>query len=518
MDHEDFESFRKNSLKNSSISAKESGIFIDGFLPAGERKVYRSVSPVDGKLNCEFTLATRVDYDSAMDRLSVAFKEWIEVPPPRRGQVVKAIGDALLENKKDLGALVSLETGKTVAEGEGEIQEMIDIAYFASGLSRQLYGLTITSERHEHRLMEVWNPVGPIAVISAFNFPSAVWSWNAFIAAVCGDTVLWKPSTKGGLVSIGVMKIIGKVLEREKAPQIFALVNGKGSEVGEWIAEDRRIPLVSFTGSTATGKSLNEKVAKRLGRTILELGGNNCAIVSRKSDLNIALKGVAFGSLATTGQRCTSTRRVVVDSEIYDQFMKKLLDIYERTPVGNPRKTGILVGPLIDQNAVDNYLKTIDEIRKQGGKILYGGEVLKLKGLEQGYYVKPTLVEAKPEMKVTMKETFAPILYAIKYSTLQEAIKIHNSVPQGLSSSIFTNDLREYEEFVSYRGSDCGIVNINTSTAGAEIGGAFGGEKDTGSGRESGSDAWKAYMKRQTITVNWGKDIPLSQGVRFDLD
>ena len=517
MDQDNFEGFRRDSLKNSSISVKESGIFVEKFLPVGERNTYRSVSPVDGQFNCEFTLATRGDYDSAVEKLSMAFKEWMEVPAPRRGDIVKAIGDSLRQNKKDLGALVSLETGKTVAEGEGEIQEMIDIAYFASGLSRQLYGLTMTSERHEHRLMEVWNPVGPIAVISAFNFPSAVWSWNAFIAAVCGNTVLWKPSTKGGLVSIGVMKIIGKVLEKENAPQIFALVNGKGSEVGEWIAEDRRIPLVSFTGSTATGRSLNEKVARRLGRTILELGGNNCAIVSRNSDLNIALKGVAFGSLATTGQRCTSTRRVIVDSMIYDKFMKKLLDIYSKTPVGNPRKSGILVGPLIDQSAVDNYLKTIEEIRKEGGNILYGGEVMKVGGLEHGYYVKPTLVEANPEMKVTMKETFAPILYAMKSSSLQEAIRIHNSVPQGLSSSIFTNDLREYEEFISYRGSDCGIVNINTSTAGAEIGGAFGGEKDTGSGRESGSDAWKAYMKRQTVTVNWGKDIPLSQGVRFDI-
>ena len=517
MTENDFSVFRRETLKKLSISDMESGVYVENFLPVDGRNTYTSISPVDGKENCVFTQASREDYDSAVEHLIRAYGEWASVSPPRRGEIIKSIGDALKKYKKDLGALVSLEAGKTVAEGEGEIQEMIDISYFASGLSRQLYGLTMTSERHEHRLMEVWNPIGPVAVISAFNFPSAVWSWNAFIAAVCGDTVLWKPSSKGGLVSIGVMKVIGKVLESEGAPQIFSLVNGKGSEVGEWIASDKRLQLVSFTGSTATGRDINRKVASRLGLTILELGGNNCAIVSRNADINLALKGVAFGSLATTGQRCTSTRRALVDSEIYNRFLEKLTEIYRKTPVGNPRKEGILVGPLIDQNAVENYLSSIAEIKRQGGRIIYGGEALKIKGLENGYYVMPTLVEATESMEITKKETFAPILYVMKYNTLQEAIRIHNAVPQGLSSSIFTNDLREYEEFISYRGSDCGIVNINTSTAGAEIGGAFGGEKDTGSGRESGSDAWKLYMRRQTVTVNWGKDIPLAQGVRFNI-
>ncbi len=517
MSVEDFSSFREQTLQKNGIKHLESGIFYGKFVEPSGKEKYTSVSPVDGHSNADFSLADRKEYDNAVRYLDSAFEKWNEITPPKRGDIIRAIGDSLKRNKTNLGALVSLEAGKTIAEGEGEIQEMIDIAYFASGLSRQLYGLTMTSERKDHRLMEIWNPIGTIGVISAFNFPSAVWSWNAFIAAVCGDTVLWKPSTKGGLVSIGVMKIISETLREMDAPQIFALVNGKGSEVGDWMAEDSRLKLISFTGSTATGKRVNQKVSERLGRTILELGGNNCAIVSRHANMEIALKGVAFGALATTGQRCTSTRRVVVDQAIYDEFLKRMKDIYENVPVGNPRQEGILVGPLIDANAVRKHTEALKTAKEQGGKIIVPGEPIKVKGLENGFYVRPALVEAKPDMEITRIETFAPILYVFKYSTLEEAINIHNSVPQGLSSSIFTENLREEEQFLSYAGSDCGIVNVNTSTAGAEIGGAFGGEKDTGSGRESGSDAWKLYMRRQTVTVNYGKDIPLSQGVRFDI-
>ncbi len=517
MSGDEFSSFREETLKKNGIKNLESGIFYGTFIEPKAEDKYTSISPVDGHRNSEFTLADRTEYDNAVKYLEEVFEKWNEVTPPKRGDIIRAIGNSLSKNKSKLGALVSLEAGKTVAEGEGEIQEMIDIAYFASGLSRQLYGLTMTSERKEHRMMEIWNPIGTIGVISAFNFPSAVWSWNAFIAAVCGNTVLWKPSTKGGLVSIGVMKVISETLNELGSPQIFALVNGKGGEVGDWMAEDGRLKLISFTGSTATGKRVNEKVAKRLGRTILELGGNNCAIVSRHANMEIALKGVAFGALATTGQRCTSTRRVLVDEAIYDEFVKRLKNIYENIPVGNPRKDGILVGPMIDEQAVKKYNEALEVASAQGGKIIVHGKPIKIKGLENGFYVRPSLIEAKPEMEITKVETFAPILYVFKYRTIEEAISIHNSVPQGLSSSIFTENLREEEKFLSFAGSDCGIVNVNTSTAGAEIGGAFGGEKETGSGRESGSDAWKLYMRRQTVTVNYGKDIPLSQGVKFEI-
>ncbi len=517
MQTNDFDEFRERTLKKLGIEETNSGIFAGKWLPRSGKNIYTSISPVDGKVNASVWLADRGQYEEAVNQSIKAFEEWRSIPAPRRGEIIKALGDVLAKNKKDLGALVTLEAGKTTSEGEGEIQEMIDVAYFASGLSRQLYGFTMASERPDHRLYEQWLPLGPIAVISAFNFPSSVWSWNAMVAAVCGDTVVWKPSTKASLAAVGVMKIMTEELERLGAPQIFSLVASRGSEGGEWISNDRRIPLVSFTGSTATGQKIYENVARRIGRPILELGGNNCSIVSSRADMNLALKGVAFGALATAGQRCTSTRRVVVQDDIYDEFVSRLKDIYSKVKIGNPRQEGVLVGPLIDREAVRTFTDAVREAVSQGGKLIFGGEEIKVPGLEGGNYVRPALIEAKPDMEITKRETFGPLLYLFRYRTIEEAVKIHNSVPQGLSSAIFTTDLREEEYFLSYRGSDCGLANVNTSTAGAEIGGAFGGEKETGYGRESGSDSWKAYMRRQTVTINHGRDLPLSQGVRFDV-
>ncbi len=512
-----FDKFREDTLSSLGLENLNSGVFNGKWVPTDGREVYSSTSPVDGKHLADFTLANRADYDSVVASAQKVFQEWREYTAPQRGEIVRSLGDLLLKRKKELGALVTLEVGKTTSEGEGEIQEMIDIAYFASGQSRQLYGLTMGSERPYHRLYEQWVPLGPMAVISAFNFPSAVWSWNAMLAAVCGDTVVWKPSTKAALVATGVMKVVSEALDELGAPQIFGLVSSKGANGGDWISNDKRLPLVSFTGSTKTGTELYEKVSRRMGRSILELGGNNCSIVSEKSDMGIALKGVAFGALATAGQRCTSTRRAIVHESIYDEFVGKLKKIYENVKIGNPRDDGVLVGPLIDKKAIDTYLAAIETAKQQGGKVLYQGETIQLPGLEKGNYVKPAIVEAKQDMDIIQTETFGPLLYVFKYKDMEQALKMHNDVPQGLSSAIFTNDLREEEEFLSVRGSDCGIANVNTSTAGAEIGGAFGGEKETGYGRESGSDAWKAYMRRQTVTKNFGSDVPLSQGVKFDV-
>lgn len=512
-----FEKFREDTLSSLGLENLNSGVFNGKWLPTSGRNVYHSTSPVDGKHIADLTLANRADFDGIVDSSEKVFQEWRDYTAPKRGEIVKSLGDLLLKRKKELGALVTIEVGKTTSEGEGEIQEMIDIAYFASGLSRQLYGLTMGSERPYHRLYEQWIPLGPMAVISAFNFPSAVWSWNAMLAAVCGDTVIWKPSTKAALVATGVMKVVAEALDELGAPQIFTLMSSKGGDGGNWISNEKRIPLVSFTGSTKTGTELYEKVSRRMGRSILELGGNNCAIVSERSDMKIALKGVAFGALATAGQRCTSTRRVVIHDSIYDEFVGKLKNIYEHVKIGNPREDGVLVGPLIDKKAMDTYFNAIETGKSQGGKVLFQGKTLKLNGMEEGNYVSPTIMEATQDMDIIQTETFGPLLYVFKYSTMKQAIQMHNGVPQGLSSSIFTNDLREEEEFLSARGSDCGIANVNTSTAGAEIGGAFGGEKETGYGRESGSDAWKAYMRRQTITKNYGTDVPLAQGVKFDV-
>lgn len=517
MEGKNFDKFREETLSSLGLDGLNSGVFNGKWLPTQGRNVYHSTSPVDGKHIADLTLANREDFDSIVATSQKVFEEWREYTAPQRGEIVRSLGDLLVKRKKDLGALVTIEVGKTPSEGAGEIQEMIDIAYFASGLSRQLYGLTMGSERPYHRLYEQWVPLGPTAVISAFNFPSAVWSWNAMIAAVCGDTVIWKPSTKAALVATGVMKAVSEALTELGAPQIFSLMVSKGSDGGEWISNEPRIPLVSFTGSTDTGRNLYEKVSRRIGRSILELGGNNCAIVTDKSDMKIALKGVAFGALATAGQRCTSTRRVLIQKDIYGEFIERLKNVYENVKIGNPGDDGVLVGPLIDKKAIKTYLDAIETAKSQGGKVLLEGKPVQVSGFEGGNYVKPAIVEATQDMDIIKTETFGPLLYVFKYGTMEEALRMHNDVPQGLSSAIFTNDLREEEEFLSARGSDCGIANVNTSTAGAEIGGAFGGEKQTGYGRESGSDAWKAYMRRQTVTKNFGNDVPLAQGVKFEV-
>lgn len=512
----DLEHFREETLKNLELTEVNSGVYNGKWGPVQGRETVTSYSPIDGKPIAKVALATKEDYDAIVKNSKKVFEEFSIMPAPKRGQIIAEIGKALREKKEALGRMVTLEVGKTKSEGEGEIQEMIDIADFAVGLSRQLYGLTIASERAYHRLYEQWVPLGPIAVISAFNFPSAVWSWNAFVAGAAGDTVVWKPSTKAPLTAVAVMKVVSKVFEKHGFPSIFSLLVSKGSEGGNWITEDNELKLVSFTGSTKVGKKISEQVSRRLGRTILELGGNNAAIVSAKSDMDIALKGVVFGALATAGQRCTSTRRAIIQSSIYDEFMKKLKNAYSTIKVGNPSEKGTLVGPLVDREAVDAFLATVERAQKEGGKLVCGGGVVDSESLKGGYYVEPTVIEAHSGMETVKEETFAPILYTLKYEGIKDAMKLHNMVPQGLSSAMFTNDLREEEAFLSAYGSDCGIANINTSTAGAEIGGAFGGEKETGGGRESGSDAWKGYMRRQTVTKNWGEDIPLAQDVVFD--
>ncbi len=511
------EEAKEEVLSHFGFEDVNSGVFYGEWAPIEGRKVIECRTPIDGSPLAKVALATREDYEKALKMALEAFREWSDIPAPERGQVIREIVDEVRKEKKMLGKLITLEVGKILTEGEGEVQEMIDIGDFAVGLSRQLYGLTIASERRDHALLERWHPLGPIGVITAFNFPCAVWSWNAMIASVVGDVIVWKPSTKAPLTAIALTKIVNKVLERRGLPPVFILVTGTGSTVGNWMAEDKRLPLISFTGSCATGRMVYEKVARRFGRVILELGGNNAAIVSSKADIRLALKGVAFGALATAGQRCTTTRRLILHEEIYDEFLEKLVKIYESVKVGNPLEPDTLVGPLIDEGAVKKYEATIKRALEEGGRLVYGGKRLTIKGLEGGYYVMPTIIEARPGMEVVKEETFAPILYVFKYKTIEEAVELNNSVPQGLSSAIFTTDLREAMYFISHKGSDCGLANINTSTAGAEIGGAFGGEKETGGGREAGSDAWKLYARRQTITINYGKDLPLAQGVKFDV-
>ncbi len=480
------------------------------------KDLIESISPIDGKPIAKVALASSEDYEMVINKAKQAFAYWSEVPAPKRGQLVREIGNELRKYKDDLGRLVSIEVGKIIQEGTGEVQEMIDISDFALGLSRQLHGLTIQSEREHHRLYEQWHPMGTIGVITSFNFPVAVYSWNAFIAAVCGDTMVWKPSSTAPLTAIAVQKIIEKVVKRFNLPNgIFNLLIGKGSTIGEKLINDSRLPLISFTGSIPMGKRISERVSRRLGRTILELGGNNAAIVMEDADFVTAKKAILFGAVGTAGQRCTTTRRLLLHEKIYDRFLKELIDLYKQVKIGNPFEEGVLCGPLIDKNAISVYRNAIEEIKRQGGKILTGGHVVEE---ENGYYVEPTIVEATASMDIVKTETFAPILYAIKIKNIEEAIAIHNAVPQGLSSAIFTNNLKYEEKFLSVKGSDCGIANVNTSTSGAEIGGAFGGEKETGGGRESGSDAWKGYMRRQTITINWGDTLPLAQGIKFGLD
>ncbi|QTA90838.1 Aldehyde dehydrogenase [Desulfonema magnum] len=482
-------------------------------------KIMESFSPIDGRVIGKIRCAGKGDYEEVVTRSVRAFEEWRMVPAPKRGEIVRQIGEAMRKHKEDLGALVSLEVGKIRAEGEGEVQEMIDITDFALGQSRMLYGLTMHSERPEHRMYEQWHPLGPVGVITAFNFPVAVWSWNAMISLVAGDTVIWKPSSKAPLTAIAIMKIAWRVLQKNGLPEgVLSLVIGDRKEIGETFIKDQRIPLISATGSVPMGRHISEVVAGRLGKTILELGGNNAIIVAPSAELNLAVRGIVFGAVGTAGQRCTTTRRIIVHKDIFGTLAERLVKAYKQVPIGNPLEKNILMGPLIDRAAVDAMQKALEEIRNQGGKILCGGEVLSGDVFDAGTYVTPCICEIGPDAPIVKEETFAPILYMIRYDTLEKAIAYQNDVPQGLSSAILTRDLPEAETFLSHRGSDCGIANVNIGTSGAEIGGAFGGEKETGGGRESGSDAWKAYMRRQTCTINWSKELPLAQGIRFDVD
>ncbi len=474
------------------------------------------ISPVDGNKIGSVIYATESEYEAVMKRAGDAFNVWRNLPAPKRGEIVRQYGNVLREYKDQLGALVSYEMGKSLQEGKGEVQEMIDICDYAVGLSRQLYGLTIASERPMHRMSEQWHPLGIVGIISAFNFPVAVWSWNAMIAAVCGNVSVWKPSEKTPLSAVACMNLMKIVLEANKLPEgIFTLVNGDAG-IGKMMAEDKRIALISATGSTAMGRSVGKAVASRLGKSLLELGGNNAIIVSDNADLDMALRAVVFGAVGTAGQRCTTTRRLIVNEKIYDAFMKKLLKVYKQLRIGNPLDEQMHVGPLIDSTAVKSFTSALEQLKKEGGKILFGGKVLSGKGYESGCYVQPAVCEARNTYRIVQEETFAPILYVMKYKKLSEALAMQNDVRQGLSSAIFSNDVREAELFLSGSGSDCGIANVNIGTSGAEIGGAFGGEKETGGGRESGSDSWKAYMRRQTNTVNYGSSLPLAQGIKFE--
>jgi aldehyde dehydrogenase (NAD+) len=470
-----------------------------------------SLNPADGTELGRVRLASEDDYERTIAKSIDVFHRWRMFPAPKRGQIVREIGDELRLHKDDLGTLVTLEMGKILAEGRGEVQEMIDIADFAVGLSRQLYGLTIASERPEHRMYEQWQPLGVVGVISAFNFPVAVWSWNALLAAVCGDCVIWKPSLKTPLTAVAVQNICDRVLDRHGWSGVLQLIVGDDATIGKRLIEDRRIPLVSATGSTRMGRIVAETVARRLGRTLLELGGNNGVIVMNDANLDLALRAVLFGAVGTAGQRCTSIRRLFLQRGIAQDMTRKLQASYPHIRIGNPMDDKTLMGPLIDRQAVEAMQSALVRIKAEGGEIIYGGEEI------GGCYVKPALVKARANMPIVQEEVFAPILYLIEFDTLDEVIQWHNAVPQGLSSAMFTTNLMSAETFLSARGSDCGIANINIGTSGAEIGGAFGGEKDTGGGRESGSDAWKAYMRRQTVTINWSQELPLAQGIEFEI-
>jgi aldehyde dehydrogenase (NAD+) len=486
------------------------------FKTRGER--IDSYSPVDGKLIASVNSATEADYEAAVLKAQEAFKIWRTVPAPKRGEVVRQLAERLRFHKDSLGKLVSYEMGKSLQEGLGEVQEMIDICDFAVGLSRQLYGLTMHSERPGHRMYEQYHPIGIVGIISAFNFPVAVWNWNTALAWVCGDVCIWKPSEKTPLTAIACQQITKEVFEANDVPEGVSCVIIGGAEIGKLMAEDVRVPLVSATGSTRMGKSVGAAVGARLGNSLLELGGNNAIIMAPSCDLKMVVPGAVFGAVGTAGQRCTSTRRLIVHEDIYDKVKESMAKAYGQLKIGNPLDETNHVGPLIDKDAVRMYLDSLDQAVKQGGKIVVEGGVLEGEGYESGCYVKPAIVEAENHFPVVQHETFAPILYIMKYSgSVENAIKIQNGVPQGLSSAIMTNSLKESELFLSYAGSDCGIANVNIGTSGAEIGGAFGGEKETGGGRESGSDAWKVYMRRQTNTINYSDSLPLAQGIKFEL-
>lgn len=503
-------------LKKLGIKAENEGTSCgDGqwLVNSSAKSLLASIDPSSGDIIASVQGCSQKEYEQVIVASQKTFHHWRQVPAPKRGELVRVLGDALRANKDHLGSLVAYEMGKSKQEGDGEVQEMIDMADFAVGLSRMIYGLTMHSERPKHRMYEQWHPLGVVGVISAFNFPVAVWAWNAFIAAVCGNTVVWKPSSKVPLCAIAVQHICNQVMQQLNMPGVFSLFIPENHEVAESFIQDNRIPLISFTGSTHVGRHVSETLGRRLGRVILELGGNNAIIVDESADLNLAIPAIVFGAVGTAGQRCTTTRRLFVQEKQYDEVVKQLIDAYQQVTIGSPLDPKNLMGPLIDQQAVEQFTNAMQAVKAQGGEVLFGGNVKK----SSGFFVEPTIVKAKNEWAIVQTETFAPILYVIPYKTLDEAISLQNAVHQGLSSALFTNSLRNSELFLSTNGSDCGIANINIGTSGAEIGGAFGGEKDTGGGREAGSDAWKAYMRRQTNTINWGNALPLAQGIEFNM-
>ena len=507
-------------LKRLGISVKNYGASTGvEWLETTNQGELNVVSPVDGKTIASVYLASEQDYEKIVAKGEDAFRTWRMVPAPKRGEIVRQIGLELRKHKEDLGALVSYEMGKSLQEGKGEVQEMIDICDFAVGQSRQLYGYTMVSEREQHRMYDQYHPLGIVGTISAFNFPVAVWSWNAMIAAVCGDTNLWKPSSKTPLSAIAVQKILAEVIRANDLPEgLFSLIVGRGSSVGEKLLNDKRIPLISITGSTEVGRHGAQVIARRFGKAILELGGNNAIILTPKANLEMALPAIVFGAVGTAGQRCTSTRRLIIHESIYDKVKDAIVKAYSGLKIGNPLDEGNHVGPLIDRRAVNDFKQALTRAEDEGGRLVYGGDVLCGDGYESGCYVVPAIAEVENNYEIVQEETFAPILYLIRYAgDISKAIELHNGVVQGLSSAVFTDNLQEAEAFLSAAGSDCGIANVNIGTSGAEIGGAFGGEKETGGGRESGSDAWKAYMRRQTNTINYGKTLPLAQGIKFDI-
>ncbi len=505
----------KDFLKTLGIREENSGAYAGGWIDNPSGGMLTSLSPVDGEVIARVKMAGPEDYEKVVSSAREAFEKWRMMPAPQRGQIVREMGEALREYKEPLGKLVSYEMGKIVAEGMGEVQEMIDIADFAVGLSRQLYGLSMHSERPGHRMYEQWHPLGLVGIITSFNFPVAVWAWNSMIAAVAGDAMIWKPSSKTPLCAVAVQNIMEPILKKHGVAGIMNMFVGKGSTLGETFIADKRIPLISATGSFQMGRRVGQVVGKRLGRTLLELGGNNGIIVTGDADLDLVVRAVLFGAVGTAGQRCTTTRRLFLHSSVHDEVVARLKKAYAQVTIGDPLDETKLMGPLVDKGAVETMMSALEQITEQGGEILYGGKRKEGAGFESGCYVEPTIVSAKPDLPLMKHETFAPILYVVRYDDLEEAIAWHNSVDQGLSSAIFTTNLISAETFLSARGSDCGIANVNIGTSGAEIGGAFGGEKDTGGGREAGSDAWKAYMRRQTCTINWSKELPLAQGIKF---
>lgn len=510
---------KNDYLKVLGIEEINSGgcISPSNWTPIEGRKLITSISPIDEEPIAKIAEVNNADYEKIVSATYEAFQEWQMVPAPKRGEIIRQLGLELRKLKEPLAKLLTLENGKIISESRGEVQEMIDICDFAVGLSRQLYGLTMKSEREKHRMYEQWLPLGVVGIITSFNFPMAVWAWNSTIATVCGDTSVWKPSSSTPLCAIAVQKIVNRVLERNNVPGIMTLAVGDRNSVGEPLCKDKRIPLISATGSVKMGKAVGTTVAKRLGRSILELGGNNAVIVMEDADLDLAKKMILFGAVGTAGQRCTTTRRLFVHEKVASDLLDKLLKAYKNVTIGNPLDEKIFMGPLIDQSAVEDYLAAIEILEKSDkADIIIGGKKVKVEG--KGYYVEPTIVKVKEQIQLMKEETFAPILYVKEIKTIDEAINLQNAVPQGLSSSIFSYNLKYIEQFLCSKGSDCGIANVNVSTSGAEIGGAFGGEKETGGGREAGSDAWKGYMRRQTVTINWATQAKLAQGVDFGLE